>query len=247
MKAIIIGAGYGSRLGNHAGKKPKGLLDINGKSIIERQIELFRKNAINDIVIITGAYTNFNIANVSYIHDDKYDEHDVLGSLMAARNEIEGSVLTSYSDIIFEESILKQLLNFKGDIGIPIDLDWEKSYEGRTEHPKSEADNVLIKNNKILQIKKNITKESENGIVGEFLGPMILSPKGSEIFVNHYNELEKNHKGKFHDASSFQKAYLTDMLQELIEKKIEVIPIKISGKWCEIDTMQDLERARKEF
>ena len=47
--------------------------------------------------------------------------------------------------IIFDEKILDQILNFKGDIGIPIDLDWEKHYEGRTEHPKSEADNVILK------------------------------------------------------------------------------------------------------
>ncbi len=144
MKVIIIAAGQGSRLRNYTEKKPKGLLDINGKSIIERQIDLIRKNGINDIVIITGPYTNFNLPKISYIHDENYDEHDVLGSLMAARNEMKGQVLTSYLDIIFEESILKQLLNFKGDIGIPVDLDWEKSYEGRTEHPKSEADNVLI-------------------------------------------------------------------------------------------------------
>ncbi len=98
-----------------------------------------------------------------------------------------------------------------------------------------------------MQIKKNIIKNSDECVIGEFLGPMILSSKGSEIFVNHCNELERNHQGKFHSAPSFQKAYLTDMLQELIEKKIEIIPIIISGKWFEIDTLQDLENARKVF
>jgi len=59
--------------------------------------------------------------------------------------------------------------------------------------------------------------------------------------------LEKSCVGKFHDADSFEKAKLVDILQELIDSKIEISPITIGGKWCEIDTPKDLERARKSF
>jgi len=59
--------------------------------------------------------------------------------------------------------------------------------------------------------------------------------------------LEKSHVGKFHDADSLEKAKLVDILQELIDSKIEISPISIAGKWCEIDTPNDLERARKIF
>ena len=44
-----------------------------------------------------------------------------------------------------------------------------------------------------------------------------------------------------------KKAYLTDMLQELIDSGIVVEPIIINGKWCEIDTLQDLQLARKKI
>ena len=57
----------------------------------------------------------------------------------------------------------------------------------------------------------------------------------------------KNHKGEFHEASSIKTAYITDILQELIDKNFKVNPIKIEGNWCEIDTLQDLEVARKKF
>lgn len=247
MKAIIIAAGYGSRLGKETQAKPKGLLDINGKTILDRQISLFRKNGINEIVIITGPYKNFGVENVSYIHDENYEKHDVLGSLMAAKDEIQGNVLTSYSDILFDESILKQILGFSGDIGIPVDLDWEKSYDGRTEHPKSEADNVLIKNGKIIKIQKEISKENPNDIIGEFLGPVIFSKNGAKKFVENFLRLKKTHQGPFHRAPSLKKAYLTDMLQELIDLRYEITPIIINGRWCEIDTPQDLEKAKKLF
>lgn len=247
MKAIIIAAGYGSRLGNLSKKIPKGLLQINSKSILQMQIELFYKKNINEIVIITGPYKDFGLKNILYINDKDYHNHDVLGSLMATKEIFNGKLITSYSDIIFEEKVLEQILNFQGDIGIPIDLDWEKSYEGRTQHPKSEADNVLLKGGKILKIKKNITSKNEDEIIGEFLGPIIFSECGSKLFVDVYQKLEKSHQGKFYDAPSLKKAYLTDMIQELIEQGITISPIIINGNWCEIDTPQDLTRAEKLF
>jgi len=247
MKVIIISAGDASRLSEDTKGKPKGLIDINGKTILDRQISLFRKNGINEIIIITGPHKNFGIENISYINDENYEQHDVLGSLMAAKDEIKGSILTSYSDILFEESILQQLLEFSGDIGIPVDLDWEKSYEDRTEHPRSEADNVLIKNEKIISIQKNIKKINPDDMIGEFLGPVIFSEKGSKIFVENFLRIQKIHHGSFHRAQSLKKAYLTDMLQELIDLGYNITPIIVNGKWCEIDTPQDLEKAKKLF
>ena len=65
--------------------------------------------------------------------------------------------------------------------------------------------------------------------------------------IKKYEELESSHKGKFHDADSLEKAKLVDILQELIDSKIDIHSISITGKWCEIDTPKDLERARKIF
>ena len=246
MKVIIIAAGSSTRLAKETSDIPKGLLKINGKSIIEIQLELFQKNQLSDITIITGAQ-KFKLKNVHYIQDYKFQDHDVLGSLMVAKSIINDDILTSYSDIIFEEKILKSMTEFSGDVGIAVDLDWEKNYVDRDQHPKSEADNVLINDNEILEIRKNISECKKNEKIGEFLGLMKLSKKGSRVFLEKYSELKMSHKGKFHNALSLEKAYLTDMLQELIDSGIRISPIYISGKWCEIDTPQDLDIARKLF
>jgi len=247
MKAIIIAAGSATRLGKLTDKKPKGLLEINGKSIIQRQIELFKKYNINDIIIITGPHKEFGISNVTYVEDLNYENHDVLGSLMAASNFLNGEVLTCYSDILFDEEILKQILNFNGEIGIPIDLDWEKNYINRVQHPKSEADNVILNQKTILKIKKNISFCNSNEVIGEFLGPVIFSENGSKIFVETYEKLRNTHNGNFHNSLSLNKAYLTDMIQELIDNNIKIDPIIITGKWCEIDTVEDFKKAELLF
>jgi L-glutamine-phosphate cytidylyltransferase len=248
MKAIIIAAGSAKRLGEYTKKLPKGLLDINGKSIIERQINIFKKNGIQEIIIIIGPHKEkFKFQQVRYIEDLEYEKHDVLLSLMVAKNEIKNDVIITYSDIVFDEKILQQIIKSKVDIGVVIDMDWEKKYENRTEHPKSQADNVIIENNKVLKIKKNISKISENQNNGEFIGIMRFSKKGSEIFIKEYNKIEKNKPCPFHDAITFEKSYLTDMIQELILQKISVKPIIVEGNWCEIDTVQDLKNAKNKF
>ena len=244
MRVIIIGAGTGKRINVNEKNTPKCLLKINSKSILENQISLLQKNNINDIVVITGPNNEkFDIKNLQYVHDSEHSKHDILGSLMAAKNYICDDILILYSDILFEELILKQILDSKVDIGISVDLDWVKAYDGRTEHPVSEAENVLLdKKFNLVEIRKNIQENDSK--IGEFLGIIKFRNIGCTIFKDKFNELKKSHSGVFHTASSLEKAYVTDMIQELIDSKIDVKPILIKGKWCEIDTNQDLERAR---
>ena len=246
MKIIIIAAGSSTRLSKEILDIPKGLSKINDKSIIEIQLDLFKKNNLSDITIIVGPNKEkFKFRNVDYITDRDFQSHDVLGSLMVCKSIIDDEVLTSYSDIIFDQNILNSMLDFKGDIGIAVDLDWEKNYANRIQHPKSQADNVLMKNNKILKIKKNIKESESTQKLGEFIGLMKLSKNGAKIFVEKYEHLLKSHKGKFQNASSLKKAYLTDMIQELIDSGFLVEPIIINGKWHEIATPEDLQAARK--
>jgi choline kinase len=76
---------------------------------------------------------------------------------------------------------------------------------------------------------------------------MRFSEKGSRTFINQFDRVEKENSSPFHDSKTFQKSYLTDMIQEIIDQNILVEPILINGKWCEIDTPQDLENAKKNF
>ena len=249
MRAIILAAGSGLRLDQHTKDIPKALLDLNGKSILERQISLLREHGVNEIFVVTGYKREKHILkDIEYIFNPRYYETEQLASMMVARTKIFDDVLVIFGDIVFDSQILQQILASNDDIAIAIDLDWEKSYNERPDNPKSLADKVLINQKKILQISaKETSLDIKNQAVGEFLGIIKLSGNGSKTIIKKYEELEKSHVGKFHDADSLEKAKLVDILQELIDSKIEISPISIAGKWCEIDTPNDLERARKIF
>jgi len=249
MRAIILGAGSGSRMGQHTKDIPKVLLDINGKSILERQISLLREHGVNEIFVVTGYQREKHVLkDIEYVFNPRYSETEQLASMMVARTKIFDDVLVIFGDIVFDSQILQQILASNDDIAIAIDLNWEKSYDERPDNPKSLADKVLINQEKILRISANVTSlDMKNQQIGEFLGIIKLSGKGSKIMIKKYEELESSHKGKFHDADSLEKAKLVDILQELIDSKIDIHSISITGKWCEIDTPKDLERARKIF
>jgi len=246
MKVIIIAAGDGTRIAEEFKDVPKSLIPINGKTIFERQKYIFEKNNISEFIVITGSEYKFKDIDVKYIKDYENKHHDILGSLLVAKEYLKGNIIISYSDILFEEKIINQLIAAEGDIVLAIDLDWKKEYENRTEHPLSEAENVLISDKEqILSIKKGIKGNDKE--VGEFLGLIKMTEKGSDIFLKKINDLQKNHIGKFHNSASLEKGYLTDIIQEMLDTSIEITPLFISGKWCEVDTKQDLDRATKKF
>ena len=111
MNAIIIAAGSGKRIGSAVKNVPKSLIKINGKRIIEYQIDALKKSGIYDITVITGPYSEkFDIKDVRYVQDHNYTNHDILGSLMEAKDDLKQNTLVLYSDIIFEKEIIDQIL-----------------------------------------------------------------------------------------------------------------------------------------
>lgn len=247
MKAIFVAAGEGSRMKELTASLPKSLIEVNGKSILQRQLSLLKKLNINDILIITGPFSNkYEFENTQYLNDKNFKEHDQLGSIVTAINHIHDDVLIIFGDILFDESILKQICKNNSDIVIAVDMDWSK-YEIRDENPIDDADKVSIDNNRIKRIFKQKIENDDNYSIGEFIGLLKLNSRGSKTFREIFSDLEKKHKGTFHDAPSLSNAKLVDFLQEMIEREIIIHPEIINGKWCEIDTIQDLEIAKKMF
>ena len=246
MNAIILAAGMGIRLLPNTENVPKGMVKLFDKSLIEMQIDNFKKCGIDDISIVTGYLAEkINFRSINYFKNENFSTTAGNESLYCAKQKLNDTIVC-YSDLVFDISIIKKMIDFNGDIGIAIDADWKSRYVGRTLHPISEADNVLFdESGKIIKICKNIQKPNSN--IGEFLGVMRLSSKGSSLFLKRFSELKESHVGTFHDSPSLKRSILPDMIQELIDLGINIEPIMVSEKWCEIDTEQDLDFARKKI
>jgi phosphoenolpyruvate phosphomutase len=248
MKAIIIAAGAGKRLRPLTDALPKCMLKFGGKTLLQRQLEAFRAYKIKNAVLIKGFKPEkINYPGIKYYINENYQNNNILNSLFYAEEEIEGEVIISYSDILFEKQVVERLIESKKDISIVVDIDWRGYYEDRKDHPIEEAENVIFDaENNVVEIGKILTKKHD--VHGEFIGMMKLTSRGSEILKKHYNRSKKLFWGKpFQRAPIFEKAYITDMIQEMVDLGVPIHCVIIERGWKEIDTAEDYKKALKEF
>tara|TARA_A100001011_G_C14191747_1_gene791657 strand:+ start:182 stop:937 length:756 start_codon:yes stop_codon:yes gene_type:complete len=251
MRAIIIAAGLGSRLKPYTNNLPKVLVKIGKTNILKSQLKVFRSLNIQDINLIVGHKKEkfkekFKEKKIKYFFNKEYKKNNILESLFYARSKMNKTCLISYSDIIFKRKIVKKLLSSKSVISILVDTDWKKNYKGRTMHPISQAENVIFDKKRYL--KKAGKYLSSKQSQGEFIGMLKINSRGCRLFKKYFNIAKFRFKNKkFYNAKSFKTAYLTDFFNFLIEHKITIKCINIRRNWMEIDTVQDLKKAKNFF
>jgi len=245
MKAIIIAAGMGKRMRPITNSIPKCLLDLNGKTLLGLHLETLRSCDISDISVVKGHLADkIRLEGLRYYTNDRYEKNNILNSLFYAEKEMDDDVVIVYSDICYRKEILEKLVSSPHRISVVVDLAWRESYAGRSDHPIEEAENVSMgPGMKVARIGKGIDKAASDA---EFIGMMKLSREACAVFKESFYLSKKNFWGKpFHEAATFEKAYLTDMIQELVDQDIDVHCVAVSGGWKEIDTIQDYHNLRK--
>ena len=121
MKAIILAAGQGTRLKKYTQDLPKGMLAFMGKTVIERQIELYRRCGIEDITVVRGfAGEKITYERVKYYTNADFASTNMVESLLAARTEFTDDIVLSYSDILFNEEMLRRMMEAKGDFLVAV-------------------------------------------------------------------------------------------------------------------------------
>ena len=229
------------------------MLKINGKPIIQNTIESFKNNGIGDISVIRGyKKEKINFPNITYFENKDFWNNNILHSLICARQKLEEAIKTkeevvvTYSDIWYNDSVVKALLSSKHAIASIVDTDWETYYEGRLDHPISEAENVITDDDKkMLKIGKHIfTNDTPKDRQGEFIGLWKFTPDGIKIFLKHFDRLNSTLKmtEPYQNTKEWQKSYITDIFQEMIDNEEKLYCVLIKKNWAEFDTVQDFKR-----
>lgn len=247
MKGILIAAGLGTRLGPHTAEMPKCLLPVGDKSMLEHQISAFRDCGISDIVVINGWQAErFPDLGVTYVTNTRFRQNNILNSLMCAREHMAGGFLASYSDLVYEPRLVQRLLDAPGDIVVAVDDTWKERYTHLQFHPSEAMEKAVYGESLVLtQIGKAIPSTAP----GEFIGLLRCSQQAAAGFVQEFERLKAEYWGRpFMRSVDFEKAYLTDFLQHLIDTGTEIsVAIARGERWFEVDTAEDLEVANRIF
>lgn len=251
-KAIILSAGKPKEaIRMVAGDMPVAMLDVRGKSLLERQIDTFRSYNVQEISVVRGFMEEkIRIPGINYYDNPDFEKKWILHSLFTAEEKLTDSVIISLGDVLFDEEILSKLLSSTKDITVVVDRAWVSSptLENRPDLVRSTGHfsdgrrfYFLEKQREILEIGAKIDPGKANG---EFIGLVLLSAKGVRIFKQVYQDCLKKYKNKkFHEAGSIQMADLTDLLQEIIERNHKVYSLDIYKGWLDVDSFEDYQRA----
>lgn len=258
VRAVIIAAGSGKSLLPLTEDRPKCLLEIKGRSVLERQLETLRACGIHDVVVVRGyRKEQVSVPGIRYYDNDRYEETGELSSLFTAEPELEGRFLFLYSDILFDQAVLEKLLRSKADVAIVVDRSWP-DYRDRL-LPLSKPMDLVITRNTPEPHHRFLPSEDDDAVVrvgqwvppeeatGEFIGMALFSERGCRQLRETWARLRAASAAPFHEADSLTRASFTDMLQELVDQGELVSCVNIYKGWLEIDTFEDYQRAWAEI
>lgn len=237
LKIIILAAGEGTRLHPYTFDRPKCMVEIDGVSLIDRQLEVIKSEGIDDIVIIGGYKSEMlKRGDIKLKVNTRYFETNMVWTLFSAEEELEGDVIVSYGDIVYSKNILKALIESREDIAVTIDKKWESYWRERNENPLDDAETLkLRKDGTISEIGQKPTSLKE--IEGQYMGLMKFSSEGVRQIKSAFHKALES--GKLM-GNEVENAYMTDLLQSIINMGFKVASVEIDEDWVEVDTVEDL-------
>ncbi len=129
------------------------MVEIQGKSIIDWQIETAKSCGIQNIIVVTGFCSESVKANATLIENPKYDTTNMVQSLWCAKEHFSDEIIISYGDILYSENVLSGLLNQRSDSSITIDLDFLKYWQERCDNPLDDLESLQMdENDNIIKI-----------------------------------------------------------------------------------------------
>jgi choline kinase len=255
-RAVFIAAGMGRRLAPYTDHMPKCLVPVRGKPMLHWALEALRAHGVDDIVIIRGYKSEVLEARkaelgpgVRFVENPAFQQNNILQSLFHARELLDGPLYLTYSDILFAPQVVGDLAASTHDFSLVVDREYAKIYEGRTEHPLSEAEVCTADAEGRIGVvgKRSCSPEAAHG---EFIGLAKLSATGTRQMVEAYDDLAGEYEAQPtapFGRNSWRGAYLTDLFEALIARGEHFHSVDIRGLWREIDTTQDLAAAEARF
>ncbi|MBB83430.1 MAG: nucleotidyl transferase [Deltaproteobacteria bacterium] len=239
MIAIILGAGEGNRLRPHTSDRPKCLVELAGKSMLQRECEALRACGVEDIHVVTG-YRSDQIERLGHstFHNPEFASTNMVTSFLCARELLRRGedVLVSYADIVYEPRVIEALLESDAEVSLAVNTRWRELWEARMEDPLSDAETLKVDAaGNLVEIGKKAN--SYNEVEGQYMGLILFRADAAERIEAVHKALEPD---GVYDGKDLPNMYMTSFLQHWVDHVSPVRAVMIDGGWLEVDTVEDL-------
>ncbi len=240
MKAVILAAGEGRRLRPHTEDRPKCLVEVAGRPILDYEIDALQRAGIEDISIVTG-YRSDRIEERGFptFHNPRFDRTNMVTSLMAAKSLFDGTadILVSYADIIYEVGAIDALVRSDAAVSLAVNTRWRQLWEIRMSDPLSDAETLILDGSgDVIELGKKPNSYDE--IQGQYMGLLKFAASVTPKIAETYRGLDP--AGNY-DGKDLDNMYMTSFLQHWIDHVTPIRAVPIDGAWLEVDTVEDLE------
>ncbi len=247
-RAIILAAGFEPQLLPLTQDRPKTMLEVKGKSILERQVEALGRVGIRDVVVVRGYQKEQVTApGVRFVDNDRFADTGELHSLLCAEHELTGPCVVLYGDIIFEPPVLEKLVRQAADVAVVVDRAFADTLRAGLPLPPGPLDLVVTETppngrrfvapeggSRVLRIGPEVHPEEAHG---EFIGLAMLSAAGVQVLRAVHAELAGQR------AEGLERSSITHILQAMIDRGHPIVAVDIHKGWMEIDSFDDYRRA----
>ncbi len=244
MKAVLLAAGEGTRLRPHTLERPKCLVELAGRPLLDHQLAVLRSQGIHDLHIVTG-YRSRQLEAYGYptFHNPDFNKTNMVTSLMCAADLFDGSadIIIAYADIVYEARVLDALCRCPARISTTVDEQWLRLWQIRGEDPLADAETLRIDTaGNVVDLGGK--PRSLDEIEGQYMGLIkVRADFGAEL-VRIHRELDP---AGVYDGRNRENMYMTSFLQHLIDHGQRVQAVRVQGGWLEVDTASDLALYRR--
>ncbi len=258
MKVIILAAGQGTRLRPLTDDRPKCMVEVNGKSMIERQLDVMRGCGIKDedITIVAGYRSDVLInkflnTDIRVIKNEQFETTNMVCSLMCAGNQMkaEEDIIVSYGDIIYDETVFHSILSAQDTMSVIVDDGWYEYWSERCENPLDDAETLMYDDDHYLTEIGQKTTELDK-VQSQYIGLMRFRGDGWKAVLQLSAEAERRSaqgEALWRTDRTYAKMYMTDLLQGLIDEGQKLRAVHIHRGWFEIDDCDDLKVVEKKL
>lgn len=237
MKVIILAAGQGIRLQPLTNDLPKCMVSFHGKPIIERQLETLNECGLQDIVIVRGFQSQrLEHLGARFVLNPEFETSNMVHSLFCAESEMTGDILISYGDIVYNASVIQDLLNESQPFAVTINTRWRELWELRMKNPLEDAETLKMDaDGYVKELGKKPKSYTE--IEGQYMGLIKIGAPVIEQIRSFYHRMDRS---RLYDGKDFKNMYMTSFLQSMINDGFRLKAVPVAGGWVEIDSVEDL-------
>jgi phosphoenolpyruvate phosphomutase len=239
VSAIVLAASRGYGMDELTRDRPKVMLPVAGVPVLRRQVDKFKKQGINDIIVIAGyRHEAIDVQGAEILVNDKWESTGELASLACATENIGTDTVVIYGDLLFRSYLLHNLLDWDADLLIAVDSSSLANTAGSSSDLAwcSAPDNRAMYQQKVNLVK--VTSDSakqDRQPDGRWIGMMRVSGQGSEHLRSAMARLALR--------DDFDELGIPDLLNQLVEDGHAPQVQYVNGHWMDINNLSDLERA----